>query len=373
MEDRRVWSVMVPWLLAISVLATWHPAPHPGRARLVEWSAPTLPAGGELLAFGTPDGIEVVDLATGERTQLTDGRLAGQADQLAWSPDGARLAFTVSRLGSIHLYRAANAMPEYTVGLIDLTSGRGRTLAGWTLCAQVGFTLDGGAMVYTLFDGSRYLDLSTGEQGYVRGPVVFAGPPPGLAGEGRVFHSMSGSADAPHLVEMDLHGEVVKDVAAPDKGVGFGPLSPNGAQLSGLRYDGAAAELVVSDLPDGEWHTLKRGDHLDDPAWSPDGRRIALSEWAHPASPRADACSVWVVDVASGDATRVREASDMPSNVAWSPSGERLGWLEPGAILVADTETWETHEAPGTAHATAGPAWRPVAAGAGRGAAGDAP
>ena len=57
----------------------------------VAWSAD-----GDLLAFVTADGIEVIDShGEGRRTLVERGRGDGIMGQLAWSPDGSRLGFTV--------------------------------------------------------------------------------------------------------------------------------------------------------------------------------------------------------------------------------------------------------------------------------------
>ena len=64
-----------------------------------------------------------------------------------------------------------------------------------------------------------------------------------------------------------------------------------------------------------------------DPAWSPDGRRIAFASWGFADGGTQD--GVWVVD-ASGHGLRRVATADDPTDPTWSPDGRRIAFSATG-------------------------------------------
>src|SRR5437588_612916 len=70
-----------------------------------------------------------------------------------------------------------------------------------------------------------------------------------------------------------------------------------------------------------------------DPAWSPDGRRIAFA--ARLDDP--ERLAIYVVGATGGDPKRVVAAGEFPS---WSPDGRRIAYVDPdsGAVFVINVD-----------------------------------
>jgi Tol biopolymer transport system component len=81
-----------------------------------------------------------------------------------------------------------------------------------------------------------------------------------------------------------------------------------------------AAALLVLIAPDAQGHRGEHGGSDIDPAWSPDGKRIAF------ASNRDGAYEIYVMNADGGNRRRLtrtprRKSSDSPD---WSPDGRRI-------------------------------------------------
>ena len=68
---------------------------------------------------------------------------------------------------------------------------------------------------------------------------------------------------------------------------------------------------------------------MRDPAWTPDGRRIAFVA-ASPANPRGG--RIWIVDAAGGHATPMSDDSATAMAPAFAPDGKRVAFLAPDSI-----------------------------------------
>lgn len=85
-----------------------------------------------------------------------------------------------------------------------------------------------------------------------------------------------------------------------------------------------------------------------DPAWSPDGRRLAISLFG----------SVWTIPAEGGPATRVTMSPGYHAHPAWSPDGARIAFVRgaqsprsrtlnvPGRLVVADAATGRERDVP---------------------------
>jgi Tol biopolymer transport system component len=63
------------------------------------------------------------------------------------------------------------------------------------------------------------------------------------------------------------------------------------------------------------------------PAWSPDGSRIAFTRWPDgPASESGDRVAIWVVNADGSGLERLTHGSGLADQAEWSPGGERIAF-----------------------------------------------
>ena len=70
------------------------------------------------------------------------------------------------------------------------------------------------------------------------------------------------------------------------------------------------------------------------PAWSPDGRRLAVSRWR-----TAEACDIWTIPLDGSPPTPLVESDASKFDSAWSPDGRRLAFDTGHGLVVVDVET----------------------------------
>jgi Tol biopolymer transport system component len=85
------------------------------------------------------------------------------------------------------------------------------------------------------------------------------------------------------------------------------------AVTTGYHYGGYRSELVVNQ---GRSRTVYTGGIIGGPSWSPDGSRIAFSEWT--------TRKAYVIDVKGSN---VRVVLDLATQPVWSPDGKRLAYV----------------------------------------------
>jgi Tol biopolymer transport system component len=211
---------------------------------------------------------------------------------LAWSPDGARIAF------SYPFY--SMSAPVY---VIDIDTGELRKIT------EPDPTRGASGMVAWSSDGSQLAFARWNDDGF-------------LTEHGQLGPSSS-------LIVMNADGSGERELAVTEGGralVGRIAWSPNGAVIAWVRSGVASSteELVVSNADGSGTRRLAGGwgihccpfDMPSEPvAWSPDGTRIAF--------PRGD--EIWVAWV---DGSGLRKVTDGVSP-SWSPDGTRLVFSRP--------------------------------------------
>ena len=190
------------------------------------------------------------------------------------SPDGRRLAFALS-----------DGRSDAHLRVRELDGGADRRLTRTNGLSTFSWTPDGGTIFaqYELADRYRlYSDLYRADA------------------DGRVTRVTRGG----RLVFPDVH--------------------PDGERVVAVQEGDGTNRLVLVELATGEITPLTEADpaeHWAFPRWSPDGSRIAVSQWR--AGGRFD---VVILDAAGGLAARVTDDRAVDTSPAWSPDGRTLLW-----------------------------------------------
>lgn len=252
---------------------------------------------------------------------MTRGMTPDDLFQIQWlsdariSPDGTIVAFTVSRLdreaddyrSHIWLAPAAGGTPR------QFTSGGGKDSAPrWSP------------------DGSCLAFLSDRDGGKPQVYLIEAG-----GGEARRLTSIPQGAGAPVWSPNGSRLVTVVRTSAADTGEEK-PKNPPARVITTLKYKANGEgfiydrrrHLVVIEAATGETRQLTDGDWDDiQPAWSPDGRRIAFVSARHEERDYDRAEDVFVVDADGGEPVRVTPGGGSVALPAWSPDGTAIAYL----------------------------------------------
>ncbi len=265
-------------------------------------------------ACATPreDGAQIIEIDAG-----------GSLQNACWSPDGARLLFTIWQ-GGYNRGAAAVAVVDAGGGEPEvLTSGDGVHVnlpgACWV----------GDAAVYSSDESDRdeiiVRDMAAGVERQITDRSGLVAYEPTLSPDGAwvAFES--------HVDEEDSPGEIWKirvDGTDPVQlTAGGDDREPN--------WSPTGDRIVFQRLLDGDWDIwtidADGGDPVNvtdatsedtDPSWSPDGGRILYS------SDRGelDLASLFVIDADGGTPTRVTRADRYDGAPSWSPDGLTLAF-----------------------------------------------
>ena len=245
----------------------------------------------------------------------------------------ARSAFGISFSRAWEEWRASlssgyRALADSLAGLQPLTTGEALTRgARQALYPRV--SPGGLRLAFALSDGRsdahlrlRNLDGGT-ERRFTRtnGPSSFSWTP----GGGVVFAQFE-LADRyrlySDLYQADADGRVTR-VTRGGRLV-FPDVHPDGEQVVAVQEGGGTNRLALVELATGEITPLTAADpavHWAFPRWSPDGSRIAVSQWR--SGGRFD---VVILDALGGLVARVTDDRAVDASPVWSPDGRTLLW-----------------------------------------------
>ncbi len=322
---------------------------------------PRVSPDGTKIAFSSDRGgtyeIHTLDLASGEIRLWASAK--GQACEPAWSPDGQAIAFAVDRTR------------------IEVVDAQGNRRVAATLAASSdrlnpselhspAFTPDGKDVVYATISGGRAElrgttgPLFTGEDVFPFRPTWLPGGELVYAADGAIRRRTASGAVSDiafHLAVPVTRPNYTKrrrdfDSTRPRPVVGIGApaLSPDGQQV----VFRALNDLWL--LPIGGKPRALIGDsfYKVDPAWSPDGTRLAYS------SDRGGTLDIWLHDLASGEDRQLTHHPDAAVSAAWSRDGTFIAFLDQnGALHTVEVATGKVRQVFGAIWEPGKPSWSP--------------
>jgi Tol biopolymer transport system component len=234
--------------------------------------------------------------------------IPGAADP-AWSADGARLAYFRPRIG-LHVSNG-DGTDETMIKPVSVRSGEG--FSSEDGFREPAWTPDGGTIAYEESDFVCALRV--------------------------------GCHDAPEGVRAIGSGGGGDRLLFPPL-ANDPSYSPDGTRIAWSGYPGFGLSAIRVSSSDGTGDTVLTqaepvtGEGLAfDPSWSPDGTRIAfarLSQRASGTGPTLD-FEIWVMNADGSNQTRLTSVAQDDRDPAWSPDGTKIAWSR---ARTTRTELW---------------------------------
>ena len=235
----------------------------------------------------------------------------------AVSPDGSRIAYMSDRGGITALFVIA-------------ADGAGETelIGSPALQGFPRWAADGKRVMYFMKSGNGVelyaIDADGGSQeriGVVRGRA------PVLSPDGRRVTYAVGPYATSRLWIADLNGAGARPLSAGTSPVWIGWWSPDGNSVAfAQRGPEGAQQVWISGLDGSGLRQFPRIDPAEGsaewPAWSPDGRRLAVQV----TKPVAGSAQIWIASLPSGEAKPIapHQESYLDETPSWFPDGKRI-------------------------------------------------
>lgn len=290
-------------------------------------------------AFQGSYDIWVLERATGKLDRITSG--ADDEYEPAWSPDGTEIAFAsgvganATKINAVRFRAGAAAGAIRTIATAP--SGAHLNSPSWAP--------DGKRLAWIQFAANQSLLVISGKT-VAAGDDVFPFPVKWLSGD-RILYAGNGQIrianpdsgvtdDIPFQAEFTLDRPSYQrkrfdlDTSAPQavKGIVSPALSPDGKRI----VFEALNQLWLTEIGGKPEPLTNDSYYKEDPAWSPDGTRIAYS------SDRSGTEDIYILDLTTKKEQRVTSDADSAEvAAAWSPDGRKLAYQnQEGAAFVLD-------------------------------------
>ncbi len=268
-------------------------------------------------------------LADGSVRRLSPG--PGGNSRASWSPDGTQVAYFSDRNGAAGVYVADLQGNERQVAPIKLSGGPSIAPSGvptWTPDGQhLIFVKFEAAQAKMMRDNELFLD---GEDFHPFRLQWLSEREYLYTADGKIKRrSLDGGTaqivpfTAPLEVRRPTYRKKTQDLTSnaerPVLGVQRAVLSPDGKQIAFTALGG----LWIMDIGGNPRRLTDEGPYaVVDPAWSPDGRRLAFS------TDRGGSLDVWSIDVSSGELKRITSAPGAEMRPVWSPDASKLAYVD---------------------------------------------
>ena len=266
--------------------------------------------------------IWTVDVGTGAVTQVTTG--SGEDRMPSWSPDGRDLAYSSLRNGKTALYATSAGGGAERL----LRQGDAKLDApSWGPKGQLAYVASDARSSRLEIDGTPV----SGNENVFPFRVSWAARTGDAwyVSDGRIRHRIgTRTSEVPFAAELEVtrpdyaRARRDWDTTAPRKALGIlkPTLSPDGKQIAFV----ALGDLWTVPASGGRPENLTRDHAMEsDPAWSPDGTRLAYTSDKGGGLPQ-----LWVRDMRTGSTRQLTDIDTQPLGAAWSPDGKRIAFID---------------------------------------------
>ncbi|MCC6343208.1 MAG: S9 family peptidase [Bryobacterales bacterium] len=252
------------------------------------------------------------------RLQSSDLYKLRSVGEVRFSPDGARIAYTVS-------YNDGAGRPYSRIGILTLASGTHVPISGkssnpvWSPDSlKIAYEGEAGGksgLVVANADGSNARFLSKMEG--TNAPLTFAGA------------GITWSPDSKRIAFIDARpGPETKEASGDPVVITRYLYKPNFSEGNTRFNDNKRLHIFLADVSSGAIRQLTDGPFYEhSPDWSPNGEEILFVSNREPDSDQFFNDDIWTVRPADGVIRRVTATEYAEYNPRWSPDGRRIAYL----------------------------------------------